>query len=73
MNTNVIFYTTHCPRCKALEMMLKKADIQYTEEEDVEHMLSLGLTNAPGLNVDGKVMNFAEAMSWIKEGQHGSR
>ena len=73
MTTNVILFTTHCPRCRALEIMLQKAGIEYTENSDVEYMMSLGLSNAPGLNVDGKIMNFAEAMSWVTGGQHGDR
>lgn len=70
----VVFYSTHCPRCRALEMLLKKAKIEYTEKNDVNEMLSLGLSSAPGLSVDGKMMGFAESMAWIKEGQqHADR
>ena len=63
----LIFFSTHCPKCKALEMLLKKKNIEYEEHNDVQEMLKLGLQSAPGLMVDGKVMNFPEAMSWIKE------
>ena len=63
----LIFFSTHCPKCKALEMLLKKKNIEYEEHNDVQEMLKLGLQSAPGLMVNGKVMNFPEAMSWIKE------
>lgn len=63
----LIFFSTHCPKCKALEMLLKKKNIEYEEHNDVQEMLKLGLQSAPGLMVNGKVMNFPDAMSWIKE------
>lgn len=63
----LIFFSTHCPKCKALEMLLKKKNIEYEEHNDVQEMLKLGLQSAPGLMVNGKVMNFPAAMSWIKE------
>lgn len=63
----LVFFSTHCPKCKALEMLLKKKNIEYVENNDVQEMLKLGLQTAPGLMVNGKIMNFPEAMSWIKE------
>ena len=63
----VIFYSTHCPRCKALEMLLNKKQIKYTESGDVNEMLAAGLQSAPGLKVNGEVMDFPKAMAWIKE------
>ena len=63
----VIFFSTHCPKCSALEMLLKKKNIYYIENNNVQEMLDLGLQSAPGLMVDGKVMNFPEAMKWVKE------
>lgn len=63
----LIFFSTHCPKCKALEMLLKKKNIEYEEHNNIQEMLKLGLQSAPGLMVNGKIMNFPEAMSWIKE------
>lgn len=65
MEEVVIFYSTHCPRCAALEMMLKKKNIKYIENNDVTKMLDLGLKSAPGLQVGDKVLDFAAAMKWI--------
>lgn len=62
-----IFFSTHCPKCSALEMLLKKKNIDYIEKNDVQEMLKLGLTSAPGLMVDGKIMTFPEAIKWVKE------
>ena len=63
----VIFFSTRCPKCAALEMLLKRHNIEYVENNDVQEMLSLGLTSAPALKVGDAVLNFAEAMRWAKE------
>ena len=61
----IIFYSTHCPKCRMLEMKLKQKSIVYEECNDVSEMLSLGLHSAPGLSVDGKVMDFKESVNWV--------
>lgn len=63
----ITFYSTHCPKCKVLETKLQQKNIQYTEVNDVDLMLSLGIKSAPNLDVDGKLMNFTEAVQWVKE------
>ena len=60
-------YTTHCPKCKVLYMKMMNKNIQFTEVEDIEEMKRLGLKSAPALDVDGKLMGFAEALQWVKE------
>lgn len=61
----VVFYSTHCPKCNVLEKKLKQANIEYTEINDVGTMLAKGMTSAPNLEVDGKLMGFTEAVEWI--------
>ena len=61
----VVFYSTHCPKCSILEKKLKQANIEYTENNDVNVMLAKGMTSAPNLEVDGKLMGFTEAVEWI--------
>lgn len=63
---DVIFYSTHCPKCKVVEILLGKKGIKYVEDNDTQHMLDIGLTSAPGLSVDGKLMEFGEAVAWLK-------
>ena len=60
-------YTTHCPKCKVLYMKMMNKNIQFTEVENLEEMKRLGLKSAPALDVDGKLMGFAEALQWVKE------
>ena len=62
---NVIFYSTHCPKCKVLEMKLKQKNINYTENDNVEEMLSLGIQSAPALSVDNKIYLFTDAIKWV--------
>ena len=61
----VVFYSTHCPKCSVLEKKLKQANIEYTEINYVGTMLAKGMTSAPNLEVDGKLMGFTEAVEWI--------
>ena len=58
-------YTTHCPQCRALEMKLTKAGIEYTSCDDVEIIKSLGFKAAPMLDVDGQIYNFSQAIKWV--------
>lgn len=62
----VIFYSTHCPQCRGLEMQLKAKKIEYTECDDKEEMLKIGLQSAPALDVDGVLMNYAESLKWLR-------
>lgn len=68
----IIFYTTHCPKCKVLKMKLDKAGIDYEENDNVDEMVSMGLQSAPALKVDNVVYEFAPAVQWIKEQINGT-
>lgn len=63
----VILYTTHCPKCLVLEQKLKSKDISYDEETDIDLMISKGFQTTPMLEVDGRIMDFKEANTWINE------
>lgn len=60
------FYTTHCPRCNVLKAKLDKANFVYDTCEDLDTMLALGIQSAPALKVGEKIMNFKEAIDWLK-------
>lgn len=62
---NVIFYSTHCPKCDVLEAKLKQKNIDYKEINDISIMKEKGFELAPVLEVDGAVYNFKEAVDWI--------
>lgn len=62
---NVVLYSTGCPRCKILKSKLDKKGITYSVVDDVDKMLSMGMTTMPVLEVDGVRMSFKEAINWI--------
>ena len=39
----VTLYTTHCPRCKMIEMRLQQKGIEYTENTNIDEMIEMGL------------------------------
>lgn len=65
--SEVVLYSTGCPRCNVLKQKLDSKGIAFTEDSDVDKMLSMNITQVPVLEVDGKRMEFVEANSWINE------
>ena len=63
-----ILYSTGCPRCKILKKKLSEMGIEYVENNNVDEMLALGFNDVPMLSVDGKLMNFSEAVKWLLSG-----
>lgn len=68
---NVIMYSTNCPRCKTLGMMLDKKKIPYAVNTNISDMEKLGLASVPALEVDGELMTYEEAMRWTASQQEG--
>lgn len=64
---NIIFYTTHCPKCKVLKTKMDKVELTYKTCEDVERMLDLGIQAAPALQVNNTILDFGQAIQWLKE------
>lgn len=65
MDEKIILHTSHCPRCIILEKKLKEKGVEYVENNDVQVMIDKGLEMAPALEVEGKIMKYAEAIKWI--------
>lgn len=61
----VILYTTNCPKCKILEKKMNDKNVQFETVTDIDVMISKGFMMAPMLEVDGKVMDFVTANTWI--------
>ena len=62
----IILYTTHCPRCGHLEYELNRKKIKYDVVDDVTKMLGFGLLSTPMLEVNGKTLNYEEALQYIR-------
>lgn len=64
----ITIYTTEtCPRCKILKMKLQSKNIEYVENHNEEEIKELGITSVPYMKVDDKLMDFAEANTWINQ------
>lgn len=60
-----VLYSTGCPKCTVLKKKLDMKGIKYEENNDTKAMESLGMTQVPALLVDGKLMDFSEAVKWV--------
>ena len=60
-------FSTGCPKCTILKKKLSQKDIEYTEVNDIQQMLDMGLQSVPWLEVDGQMMDFNQANQWINE------
>lgn len=67
MEKKIVFYSTHCPRCKVLEIKLKQKHIDYEECNNVQLMKEKGFKMVPQLEVGETIMNFEAALKWIGE------
>ena len=67
MDNKIILYTTHCPKCRVLESKLKAKNIQYLEVTDEEIMQAKNIEFVPMLEVDGVLMSFTTANSFIND------
>jgi len=67
ISTEVVFYTTDCPRCSVLKQKLTEHGVNFVENHSVDEMTALGLMQAPALMVDGNLLDFAQAVKWANE------
>ena len=63
----ITLYSTGCPNCLILKKKLGQAGIEYMEETNIELMREKGFDYLPKLEVEGEVLSFAQAVSWINE------
>lgn len=63
---HIILYTTHCPKCKVLNAKLQQLNIDFETIDDEDLMIDKGFVSAPMLEVDGEIMDFSEAINWLK-------
>ena len=64
---NIILYSTGCPKCDVLKKKLAEKGIQYTVNESVEEMLSLGIEQVPVLKINEELLPFSAAVKWIND------
>ena len=64
---SITLYSTNCPKCNVLEAKLKQKGVEFELNTDEDVMIEKGFMSAPMLEVDGKVMDFSEAMKWVMD------
>ena len=66
-NMNVVLYTIDCPNCLILEKKLKSKNVEFLRVSDRSTLEAKGFggSSFPILEVDGVVMNYKTAISWI--------
>lgn len=64
---NVILYSTNCPKCSVLKKKLADSGVEYTENNNVNDMLELGIVQVPVLSVNGNLFDFGQAVKWLAD------
>ena len=66
----ITLFTTHCPQCNVLEKKLREKNIDFKLVDNEEEVEKVAIENkiwtTPLLKVDDKVMNFSDAISWLR-------
>ena len=60
-------YSTGCPKCKALEKELKKHNISFQVESDIEVLKAMGISTVPVLRDGDKFFSFEQAIKYLRE------
>jgi len=58
-------YSTGCPKCKVLETKLNQKNVEYEVCMDMDEMTARGIKSAPTLDVNGAILDFANAVKWV--------
>lgn len=63
---DIVLYSNNCPKCNILKKKLAEKNIEYTECNDIDTMVALGISCVPVLGVNGTLMDFKDAVIWLK-------
>ena len=71
MEEKVVLYSTHCPKCSAVETILRNKKINFEMEDNKEEILSVadsnGIKGIPFAKIGDKIYDCKELQKWIKE------
>ena len=65
MDKNIILFSNGCPNCLVLKRLLNSKNINYSENNSVEEMVSLGIDTVPVLSVNGVLYSYKKAKEYI--------
>jgi len=63
----IILYSNDCPKCKILKSKLDQKKIDYQICNNLDILIKNNILSMPMLEVDGEIMNYLNAVNWIKE------
>ena len=63
--SEIVLYSTGCPKCKVLMKKLGEKNIEYTEVTSVDEMRELDIKSAPALKVGDELLDFKSAIRWV--------
>lgn len=64
---DVVMYSTNCPKCNVLEKKMRIKNIKYEVVTDLDVIENKRFMSMPMLEVDGKILDFRQAISWVDE------
>ena len=68
--SNIVIYTLpNCPKCMVLKKKLEQKGISYTAITDVEVLKSKGIENVPVMEISSGLMDFIDAVEWVKNAE----
>lgn len=63
----IVLYSTNCPKCQILKKKLDTKGVNYSIVTDVNTMVAKGLNLMPMLQVEDKLLDFAQAVEWVNK------
>ena len=63
----IVLFSKGCPKCSILKKKLEQKGIVYQENNSVEEMLGLGITQVPVLKIGSRLLEFADANDWVNK------
>lgn len=69
MEKKIILYSTGCPKCQILKNKLSDKQIPYIENNNIDEMLQLNISQVPVLSVNGTLYSFRQAVELINKGE----
>lgn len=67
MQNKIVLYSNNCPRCNVLKNKLDERSLLYQENNSIDEMIEIGITQTPVLSIDGTMYQFKEAIDWVNK------
>ncbi len=71
MENKVVFYTIHCPKCKILQMLMDKKNINFEVIDNKDTVMLVAaehnIQSAPFALINGVCYDTKQLQEWIKE------